>query len=116
MLKEKKNDCYGCTACMNICPSNAISMLPDEEGFLYPEINSSKCINCNLCNQICNNYQKISLPNKIIDIYALRLKDHVELMESQSGGAFTLLAKKILLLGGKVYGASMDETDRKSVV
>ena len=110
MLKEKKNDCYGCTACMNICPSNAISMLPDEEGFLYPEINSSKCINCNLCNQLCNNYQKINLPNKIIDIYALRLKDHVELMESQSGGAFTLLAKKILLLGGKVYGASMDET------
>ena len=30
--------CTGCEACYNGCPKDAISMLPDEEGFLSPVI------------------------------------------------------------------------------
>ena len=30
---QNKAECCGCTACFNICPKNAISMQPDEEGF-----------------------------------------------------------------------------------
>ena len=30
-----------------------ISMCPDEKGFLYPLVNSGKCIRCYKCEQIC---------------------------------------------------------------
>ena len=35
----EKNRCCGCSACSKICPVGAITMIEDEEGFLYPEIN-----------------------------------------------------------------------------
>ena len=34
---KNKTNCCGCTACMNICPKKAISMIEDKEGFLYPK-------------------------------------------------------------------------------
>lgn len=52
IFQDKKN-CCGCGACYSICPKNAISMVQDEEGFLYPKIDSKKCINCKKCIQIC---------------------------------------------------------------
>ena len=33
-----KNNCFGCEACVQICPKGAISMVEDEEGFRYPKI------------------------------------------------------------------------------
>lgn len=53
ILFEKKEDCCGCTACYAICPQNAITMEPDEEGFLYPVINEEKCVNCKSCIRVC---------------------------------------------------------------
>ena len=50
---DKKENCSGCTACFHICPVNAITMISDEEGFLYPEIIQSICIDCNKCVEVC---------------------------------------------------------------
>ena len=52
-LFNKKEQCCGCTACYAICPRSAIEMIPDEEGFLYPEIDKTKCIRCFRCLNIC---------------------------------------------------------------
>ena len=43
LFKEKK-ECCGCTACYAICSQMAISMIEDEEGFEYPQIDEKKCI------------------------------------------------------------------------
>ena len=53
VLYEKKEDCCGCSACYSICPVGAISMEPDEEGFLYPVIDSGKCVCCHQCESVC---------------------------------------------------------------
>lgn len=53
ILYTRKEDCCGCTACFAICPKNAISMIADEEGFEYPEIDDNKCVKCHLCVRIC---------------------------------------------------------------
>ena len=46
-----KADCCGCTACMSICTHRAITMKPDALGFLYPEINTDKCLSSSYkCN------------------------------------------------------------------
>lgn len=49
----KREACCGCTACYSICPVNAIEMRPDEEGFLYPVVDATKCIRCYKCLSVC---------------------------------------------------------------
>ena len=60
-LFTDKNNCCGCTACKNICPKNAITMVMDSEGFLYPQIDEKLCVNCGMCKKVCafqNGYNK----------------------------------------------------------
>lgn len=52
-LYKSRGNCCGCTACYAICETQAISMLPDEEGFLYPTVNAEKCIRCYKCINVC---------------------------------------------------------------
>ena len=53
ILYERKEDCCACTACYAICPESAISMVEDEEGFEYPQIDDSNCIRCYRCIKVC---------------------------------------------------------------
>lgn len=54
MIKiQKTTDCCGCSACAEICPKQCISLDVDYEGFWYPQINSSICIDCHLCESVC---------------------------------------------------------------
>ena len=50
---KRKEECCGCTACYAICPKEAISMVEDEEGFEYPQIDESKCVRCHQCIKVC---------------------------------------------------------------
>lgn len=107
---EEKSQCCGCSACLNICPSNAITMQHDTLGFLYPIVDSQKCINCSLCEKVCDfgiNYDKsFLLPSP--KIYGAWQKDDEERMSSQSGALFSTLAKFILKEGGIVYGVALN--------
>lgn len=100
-------DCCGCTACASICNHDAITMEPDEFGFLYPKVDESKCVECGLCEKVCafnENYDKtLNLPKP--DAYAARHKDMDEVMKSRSGAAFVAISDYILEQGGVVYGA-----------
>ena len=106
VLENKK--CCGCSACADICPTNAITMVPDREGFLYPSVDENKCTNCGLCEKVC---PAIELPefNEEPDVYGLQLNDKEALNRSQSGGAFWAIAEEVLLNGGVVYGAAFDD-------
>jgi ferredoxin len=53
ILYNQKAECSGCTACYAICPNEAISMVEDEEGFEYPQVNEEKCVQCYMCLQVC---------------------------------------------------------------
>lgn len=109
-IQDKKN-CSGCSACESICPVNAIRMVNDCEGFLYPRVDISKCINCNLCSKRCPkiNYKcKKVVLNKA---YAAYCKEESVRQASSSGGLFTVLAEVILESGGVVFGAAFDENN-----
>ena len=49
-----KSKCCACAACKNICPKQAIDLTPDKNGYLYPNIDFEKCIDCGLCVKVCN--------------------------------------------------------------
>lgn len=52
-LYTQRENCCGCTACYAICPVNAITMRPCEEGFMYPVIDGAKCLRCYKCTSVC---------------------------------------------------------------
>ena len=102
----KKSSCCGCTACFNICPKNAISMQPDEEGFLYPVVDQEKCVDCGLCEKICPVSSKKSHEEQT-DAYIIRYNNQKIVEESTSGGAFTAISSYVFENGGIVYGLSL---------
>lgn len=53
VLFERKELCCGCSACYNICPIQVISMIEDDEGFAYPNIDVDRCIGCRMCVKVC---------------------------------------------------------------
>lgn len=100
-------DCCGCTACASICMHDAITMKPDKLGFMYPDVDGSKCTDCGLCEKVCafhDNYDK-SLNLPLPDAYAARHKDMKEVETSRSGAAFIAISDHIIENGGVVYGA-----------
>ena len=103
-IKEKEQ-CCGCTACANICPSKAIKMEEDNEGFLYPKIDLNKCIKCNLCEKTCP-VKNSSKSEKIQKAYSLRVKDEDILKTSTSGGFFTPISEWVLKNDGIVIGVA----------
>ena len=102
---NSKLDCCGCTACASSCPKSAITMVPDEEGFLYPKIDMRRCIECGACERACPILNKKTVISEKTEGYIIRIKDNKILYESTSGGAFTALAGYILEQNGIVYGA-----------
>ena len=105
---QDKHLCCGCEACVNACPKHCISFKEDEEGFRYPQVDQSVCIDCGLCEKVCPVTNQAE-SHKPIAVYAAKNTNEEELLKSSSGGIFILLAKLILHQGGVVFGAKFDK-------
>ncbi len=96
--------CTGCGACANLCPTRAISMGPDDEGFLFPHIDGEKCVQCGLCHEKCPALSAIYPNAPEPACFAVWAQTQIR-RKSSSGGAFTLLANHFFERGGAVAGA-----------
>lgn len=105
MIPHNDSRCTGCTACVHVCPSGAIKMQYNSEGFLYPFIDKDKCTKCNKCNKVCQIFgiKRFKTPSVC---YASWSKDEEARLRSASGAIFYELAKKTLLQKGIVCGAA----------
>ena len=105
---DNKKACCGCWACIQRCPRNCITMHEDEEGFSYPIVDTSACIECGLCEKVCPvlNQAEAKRP---LDVYAAINPNEEVRLNSSSGGIFTQLAEKVIADGGVVFGARFDE-------
>lgn len=103
-----KSLCSGCSACASRCPMHCITMAEDQEGFLYPQIDKKVCIDCGLCEKVCHvlNTAEEHLP---IAAIGAQNNDSAILMNSSSGGIFSLLAENTIKSNGVVFGARFDE-------
>lgn len=111
MIKIKnKKECCGCEACVQACPKHCIDFIPDSQGFLYPRVNESLCVNCGLCNKVCPiiNVEDYALPTST-PVLAAYNKDAEQRKTSSSGGIFTLLASDVIGRCGVVFGAAFDK-------
>lgn len=111
-ILENKNSCCGCTACYNICPKNAISMVLDEEGFKRPIIDEDKCVNCGLCKKSCpvlNSTENYSI-NKCYVGY--NKSDISRMNNASSGSIFELIAEEVINQNGIVIGACFNNQNK----
>lgn len=99
--------CCGCTACSKVCVHKAITMVPDKLGFLYPVVDTSKCIECGMCDKVCpiSNSNESCIP---LISYAFMHKNPNIRKNSSTAGAFVALAEKILSRNGVVFGCTFD--------
>ena len=104
-------ECCGCSACADVCPRDAIQLC-SLDGFLYPEIDEKKCVNCGLCEKVCQFKKEKKDGSNCVKAYALRAADAGITRVSSSGGIFTLLSDYVLDRGGVVYGAAYDDAMR----
>lgn len=106
LTSNNKNECFGCGACKQVCPKNAIKMQMDFEGFLYPNVSNHLCIKCGLCHKACpaENLPKAEIPQQALLGFN---KEQTVRMNSASGGAFKAIIDSIDS-NSIVFGAEWD--------
>lgn len=107
---DDPNNCTGCGACMNMCPVEAIQMLPNKDGFLEPVVDNIKCVRCGKCLANCPLRKKpeLYLREKPSNIYAAWATNPFIISRSASGGMFPLMASWMFTHNGIVYGTAWD--------
>lgn len=110
--------CTGCLVCVDTCAKNALSSFMNNEGHITYKVDSSRCIECGLCEKKCpivscfrygtNNLHE-STP------FAAWCKDNILRAKSSSGGIFAALAKYVISNGGIVIGASLQNNEVRHI-
>lgn len=109
---KNKLECCGCNACGDICPHKAITFNTDNEGFWYPEVDKSLCVDCGLCEKVCpilniDSLKKNDLPEP--DCYVAENKNISVVFSSTSGGLYSALAEATYREEGYVGGAVFND-------
>ena len=53
LIENEKSRCCGCAICSFACPTKAIHMDYDDEGFAFPAVDDSLCVKCGKCKAVC---------------------------------------------------------------
>lgn len=107
MIQVDGIKCTGCGACRNVCPVDAIQMIENEEGFLYPCVDAKKCVHCGKCEKVCPIGKMGALISSDARKYfAANRTDVAERLKSASGGVAALVAQYIISQKGYFCGAS----------
>ena len=83
-------------------------MIKDREGFLYPVVDSDKCVDCCMCENVCPVIHPVMNDEDPL-VYAAINNDETVRVQSSSGGVFTLIAESVLDRGGVVFGVCFDK-------
>ena len=106
-----KKNCCSCSVCSLKCPNNCITMVEDDKGFKYPEVDENKCSGCGLCLRVCPFLSEDKCKNlEPKGCYSLVSCDERIKSVSSSGGAFLSLAKKFFEKEDSViYGVELKD-------
>jgi len=96
--------------CAAVCPTGAISISLNKDGFYRPVINDDACTDCGLCVKNCykfdTNIAQSDLSTK--KILAAWSNDREVVKETTSGGIADVLARRLVRDGYKCIGVAYD--------
>jgi len=104
-LFREKRECTGCAACFFIYAMKAISMVLNEEGFLYPQIDNKACVKCKACLGMCPIITKKPKNNQYKNFVG-RARNGKMLKRCSSG--VSVLSVPVMKNDGAVFGAVFD--------
>lgn len=109
ILKINNDTCTGCGICEVICPTKAIKIILNEDGFYIPKMDNDKCIDCGKCLKTCIKFNIPILEDNIKKVFAAKNKNKEILKKSSSGGVSHELMKKALEKGYKIVGVTYNK-------
>ncbi len=83
-------------------------MQEDGEGFLYPYVDQTSCMNCGLCEKVCPVINQAD-PRTPRRAYAAKNPNEEIRIASSSGGVFAAIAERTINNGGVVFGAQFND-------
>ncbi len=115
LLNGIPSNCCGCRACEDACSVSAITFVEDKTGgYVYPKIDTEKCIACKACQKVCPLGDNALSGNALNKAYVAKHKNAEVLSKSASGGAFqgfvSVLSKQYHDI--VIYGAKLDENHK----
>lgn len=103
----QRKECYGCYACASVCPSHALTMEMDREGFYYPKVDEEKCQQCKLCEAVCIRLKDMNMREKEFPILYKVCQNQEQ---EEKASIFTALSRKVIEKGGVVFGSKYDSS------
>lgn len=108
MKLASKIECTACMACIDSCAKQALTFTISTDGYYEIAVDTNKCVDCGACTKTCtvlNHAKQRQYTNKYA--YAVWSNDDEQRKHASSGGAFSAIAKTVILQGGVVYGAAI---------
>jgi len=103
-------NCCGCGACAESCPTDAITMQLCEDEFYYPKVDNTKCVGCKKCLKVCPELNNLSCgEHGNAAAFCIENQDDNIRRLSSSGGVFYSFAKKLIEEGGVVFSPVFDK-------
>lgn len=104
--------CCGCSACVAACPTGAISVRLDGEGFWRAAVDEGKCVSCGKCRKVCPFVERSGeRPVTSGELFSYKTADPGELLSSSSGGAAADVAREESARGAAVLGCAFDPAE-----
>lgn len=101
------DSCCGCGSCISSCNVGAITVINDN-GFLYPKVNTDTCVNCGRCSSACpviNLHEEKPISKHLIGY----TKDPSLRYKASSGGVIPQLMDYVISNNGAVFGVAFNE-------
>jgi coenzyme F420-reducing hydrogenase beta subunit len=107
-------ECCGCGICILVCPEGCIELTLNNDGYYIASADTTKCINCGMCSDICYKYIDSLIDNFSVamEIYGAYHKEYDVRYPSSSGGVATAICTTAINQGYKIIGAHLDLRDK----
>lgn len=112
---ELNINCYGCGICAVSCPTKAIQIKLNTEGFYHPSIVTKQCVNCGICVSVCSFLQNdiIQSPASIHSYASWSLNSEVR-RKSSSGGVTYEIMSYLISQGYKICAVRYNTKEHKA--
>lgn len=107
--------CTSCGFCGAVCPTGAIEIKLNREGFYRPEVDAAKCVDCGLCVKSCYRFDADLAPGATdgCELYGARAKNDDVVSTTTSGGIADVMARRLVAEGYTCIGVGFNpETNR----